>query len=119
MFPDKTNSLASSRRDNHVPWAQEISGVMTPLGDWIYVEPDIKKEHKTESGLIIQGPKRQGVPNTGTIVYLGPDVPKELGLKKRMRVVVNDPNMRGFHLNKRPVVPLKPENILAIIEEDS
>jgi co-chaperonin GroES (HSP10) len=108
---------AVSRRDNHVPLANEVSGLLTPLADWVYVEPDLIGNKKTASGILLNAPKRQGVPNTAVIVFLGPDVPKELGLKKRMRVVVNDPNMRGFHLNGRPVVPLKPENILAIIEE--
>lgn len=110
-MPPQTNSQIQ----NKVPIGQDIIGELVPLRDLVYVEPDLIKQNKTASGIIIQAPKRQGVPNTGVVRYIGPDVDKDLKIGDK--VVVNDANMRGFHVNGVAIVPLEQDKIIAIIKE--
>lgn len=105
----------TSRIENKVPLGQNIEGELIPLRNLVYIEPDLITETKSASGIIVAAPKRQGVPNTGTIRYLGPDVGDDL--KVGDKVVVLDPNMRGVHVNGVAIVPLEQDKIIATIKE--
>lgn len=102
-----------SQKINKVPISSDIKGELGAINGMVYVEPDLLKDNVTSFGLMLNAPKKQGVPKTGVIVALGNDIDD---LEVGMRVVCNDPNMRGFHLNGRAIVPLKRECIIAVVE---
>jgi co-chaperonin GroES (HSP10) len=106
----------NSNVQNHVPGKFDIKGELVPLRDFVYVEPEIIKDRMTESGIYLKQPGKQGVPNTGWIRFLGPDV-KNTELEVGDKVVVTDPNMRGVHVNGVAIVPLQEDKVIAKIKE--
>lgn len=113
--PDKTNSVASHRRDDKRGKVDKsLEGELGPLADLIYIEPELQKEHETSTGIILRTPKHQGVPNIGTVLAVGKNIKR---CKEGQRVVFKDANAKGFWLNQKAHIPLKEEQIIAVIRE--
>lgn len=107
----------NSQKISHVPRKTDLQGTLVPLYDLVYIEPDIQADYITKAGIMVGKPKHQGVPKTGIVRYMGPGVTEEFKavIKIGDRIVCDDPNMKGFHLNDVPLVPLPQSKIVAKI----
>jgi chaperonin GroES len=94
---------------------------ITPLSDHILIEP-IKKEEKTESGILLPETAEKERSEQGKVVAVGPGRKNSAGklipmeIKEGQKVIFNKYGPNEVKVEKKEYLIAKEEDILAVID---
>lgn len=86
---------------------------LKPLKGIVIVEPEDRTPEKTDSGIYIKS-NYQGAPQIGKVYAIGAGIKD---IKVGDRVIFNEPNPNGFKHKGIGYLPLKEEQIAAILND--